>query len=105
ERLRLLTTWNDTARPVPDGDVAQQFAARARHTPDRPALLFEGTVVSYAALHRRANRLAYHLTALAAGPERLVAAALPRSAERVVALLVFLKSRAAYIPNDPDYQA
>ncbi|KJS51416.1 hypothetical protein VM98_37295, partial [Streptomyces rubellomurinus subsp. indigoferus] len=36
ERLRLLTIWNDTARPVPDGDVAQQFAARAGHTPDSP---------------------------------------------------------------------
>ncbi|WP_369182153.1 non-ribosomal peptide synthase/polyketide synthase [Streptomyces sp. Y1] len=105
ERLRLLTTWNDTARPVPDGDVAQQFAARARHTPDSPALLFEGTVLSYAELDRRANRLAHHLTALGAGPERLVAVALPRSAEMVVALLAVLKSGAAYIPIDPDYPA
>ena len=59
--------------------------------------------LTYAELNARANRLARHLIGLGAGPERLVAIAMPRSPEMVVAMLAVLKSGAAYVPVDPDY--
>src|SRR5258708_40050382 len=70
-----------------------------------PAVIYEDTTLSYAVLNARANRLAHLLIAQGAGPEQIVAVALPRSAELVVCLLAILKSGAAYLPLDPDYPA
>ncbi|MEU5185533.1 amino acid adenylation domain-containing protein [Streptomyces klenkii] len=101
EREQLLERWNDTARPVPESDLPTLFERRAARSPRAPALVFEGTRLTYAELNARANRLAHFLIARGAGPERVVAVALPRSAELVVALLAVLKTGAAYLPVDP----
>ena len=68
-------------------------------------MIFDGGAVSYAELNARANRLARYLVSLGAGPERLVAVAMPRSAEMIVAVLAVLKAGAAYVPVDPAYPA
>lgn len=85
--------------------LPELFAAQAAATPDAVAVTFEGRHTTYAELDRRANRLARVLAARGAGPDRLVAVALPRSTELVVALLAVLKAGAAYLPVDPDYPA
>ena len=69
------------------------------------AAVFENTALRYADLNARANRLAHLLIAHGAGPERIVALALPRSLEMVVAILAAHKAGAAYLPIDPDYPA
>jgi amino acid adenylation domain-containing protein len=61
--------------------------------------------MSYDELNTRANKLARHLVSLGAAPERLVAVAMDRSPELVVALLAVLKSGSAYLPVDPGYPA
>ncbi|MFK0100568.1 non-ribosomal peptide synthase/polyketide synthase [Streptomyces sp. NPDC091040] len=105
ERHELLTVRNDTARPTADTTLPALFEERVRATPDAPAVVFEDTVLSYAELNRRANRLAHALIAQGVGPEQVVALRLPRSAELVVAILAVLKTGAAYLPVDPDYPA
>ena len=62
-------------------------------------------MLSYAELDERASRLAWYLTGLGAGPERVVAVAVERSAAMVTALLAVAKAGAAYLPIDPDYPA
>ncbi|MFE9674083.1 amino acid adenylation domain-containing protein [Streptomyces sp. NPDC006259] len=83
--------------------VPDLFAARAAATPDAPALTADGTTWSYRELDERSNRVARALIARGVGPEDVVAVALPRSADLVLALLGVLKSGAAYAAVDPDY--
>ncbi|MEO3778895.1 amino acid adenylation domain-containing protein [Micromonospora sp. B11E3] len=94
--------WNDTARAVPDATLHDLVAAQAGRTPQAVALVEEGGTVTYADLDRRADRLARHLRTLGVGPERLVALALPRSVELVVAVLAVLKAGGGFLPLDLD---
>ncbi len=103
ERERVLVEWNDTARPLPARRVHELYAAQAARTPSAVAVVSGGVELTYAQLETRANRLAALLTARGAGPERLVAVALPRSADLLVALLAVLKTGAAYLPLDPEH--
>jgi len=82
-------------------DLFEQQVAR---TPDAVAVVCGDTRLTYLGLDVRANRLAYHLIQLGAGPEQLVAVLANRTADLIVALLAVLKSGAGYIPigiDDP----
>ncbi|MGW2052281.1 condensation domain-containing protein, partial [Streptomyces sp. NPDC001858] len=103
ERRRVLVEWNDTAHDVPGVTVPELFEAQVARTPGATAVVSNGVELSYGELNARANRLARYLVGRGAGPERLVAVALPRSVELVVALLAVLKSGAGYVPVDPEY--
>jgi amino acid adenylation domain-containing protein/non-ribosomal peptide synthase protein (TIGR01720 family) len=105
ERHRVLVDCNGEDRPAAPSTVPDVLAAQVAATPEAPAVEFAGRTLTYRELDERANRLARALIARGAGPERLVALALPRSAELVVAVLAVLKSGAAYVPVDPKYPA
>ncbi|MGW8703226.1 amino acid adenylation domain-containing protein, partial [Streptomyces eurythermus] len=105
ERHRVLCEWNDTGHPVPGGTLVDLFERQVACSADRVAVVFEGEALTYGELDARADRLAVCLRARGAGPEGIVAVALHRSAEMVVALLAVLKSGAAYLPVDPGLPA
>ncbi|MFC1431718.1 non-ribosomal peptide synthase/polyketide synthase [Streptacidiphilus sp. N1-3] len=101
EVRRVTREWNATALPVQDLTYPQILERRAALTPDALALVAGDERLDYAALNARANRLAHHLIAQGAGPERLVGLRLPRTADMVVAILAVWKSGAGYLPLDP----
>src|SRR6202011_4940721 len=105
ERGRVLVEWNDTARAVPQTTLTALIEAQVAQRGDATALVCEDAMLTYAALNARANRLAHLLIAQGAGPEQIVALALPRSAELIIGLLAIVKSGAAYLPLYPDYPA
>ncbi|MGH3695937.1 MAG: amino acid adenylation domain-containing protein, partial [Pseudonocardiaceae bacterium] len=105
QRRQLLVDWNKTAREVPAATVPALFDAQVALTPENVAVAFQEEFLSYAQLNDRANRLAAVLLARKIGPERLVALAIPRSIEMIVALLAILKSGAAYLPIDSGHPA
>ncbi|MER5771903.1 amino acid adenylation domain-containing protein [Streptomyces sp. NPDC001985] len=105
ERSRMLTRWNDTARPVPPGTVLDQFAARVARAPSAVAVRCGADEVSYAELDRRAGRLARRLTGAGVGPETLVGLCLPRGVDLVTGMLAVWKAGGAYVPLDPEYPA
>ncbi|MFD3744430.1 amino acid adenylation domain-containing protein [Nocardia sp. NPDC058633] len=61
--------------------------------------------LTYAEFDSRVNKLARHLISLGVGPESLVALALPRSIDLVVAMYAVSRSGGAYVPIDPDQPA
>ncbi|MET9173280.1 amino acid adenylation domain-containing protein [Streptomyces misionensis] len=105
ERERMLSRWNDTARERPALLVPAMIEAQVTRTPDAPAVSDGDATLSYRELNERANRLARLLAARGIGPETIVAVAVPRSPELVVAVLAALKSGAAYLPVDTAYPA
>jgi len=105
ERRLVLQEWNDTAHPVEAITLPELFERQVQKSPAATALVFEDTSLTYDELNTRANQLAHHLIAQGIGPESVVALALPRSLEMVVALLGILKAGAAYLPLDPHYPA
>ncbi|MEJ8655376.1 amino acid adenylation domain-containing protein [Streptomyces sp. MS1.AVA.4] len=105
EHRRVVAEWNATGHSVPLATWPAMFAEQVRARPDAIALVFEDERLTYAELDARANRLAHALLARGAGPERIVALALPRSAELIVAEVAVLKAGAAYLPIDHDYPA
>ncbi len=105
ERRRILGAFA-TAPEVPAGaptTLPALVEAQAERTPGATALLFGEDAVSYAALDARAEQLADLLRRRGAGPEIVVAIALERSPELVVAILATLKAGAAYLPLDPGH--
>ncbi|MGH4024646.1 MAG: amino acid adenylation domain-containing protein [Pseudonocardiaceae bacterium] len=105
ERHQVLEGWNDTACKVPAGTLPELVQRQVARTPRAPALVFDGGELSYAELNARANRLAHLLIRRGAGPEQVVALALPRSVDIVIAQLAVTKAGAAFLPIDPAYPA
>ncbi|MFD9598319.1 amino acid adenylation domain-containing protein, partial [Kitasatospora sp. NPDC059973] len=101
ELSRLLDTWNTTVEQPVEDCVHELFTAQATRTPDAIALTSGSAHLTYAELDERANRIAHHLIALGAGPERIVGLSLERGPDLIPALLGILKSGAAYLPLDP----
>ncbi|WP_422769149.1 amino acid adenylation domain-containing protein [Plantactinospora sp. WMMC1484] len=105
ERAELVAEWAATRHPLGTGSVADLLAEQAARTPDEVALVFAGRTLTYAEFDARINRLARFLVGRGAGPERVVALALPRSTEMVVALFAVLRTGAAYLPLELDHPA
>ncbi|MFE3738978.1 amino acid adenylation domain-containing protein [Streptomyces sp. NPDC059134] len=95
--------WHGPSRRIPPATLPELFEAQAAATPDRTALVFEGSRTRYDRLDADANRLAHLLLERGVRPGDRVAVAVPRSVELVVALLAVVKSGAAYVPVDPDH--
>ncbi|NUR92557.1 MAG: amino acid adenylation domain-containing protein, partial [Nonomuraea sp.] len=85
--------------------VVDAFLDQVRLTPGETALTCGDESLTFERLGVRVERLARRLAASGAGPERVVAVVLPRSADLVVALLAVLRSGAAFLPVDPSYPA
>ena len=79
------------------------FEARVRETPGAPAVESADRSWLYEELNARANRIAHWLIGRGIGPERVVAVAMPRSAEQIAVLLGIMKAGAAYLPWDLSY--
>ncbi|WP_079047947.1 non-ribosomal peptide synthetase [Streptomyces hirsutus] len=79
------------------------FEERVRAAPGNIALEFEGELLTYGELNRKANRLAHHLRDnCGVRPDDRVAILVRRPPDMIVAMLAALKAGGAYVPLDPD---
>ncbi|MEU9166475.1 amino acid adenylation domain-containing protein [Streptomyces sp. NPDC048420] len=97
ERGRL-DQWSAAGgEPLQPESLAEMFTRQVRLRPAAPAL----NDLTYAELDARARELASALAGRGIGPGDLVAVRLPRSTDRVVAILAVALAGAAFLPVDP----
>ncbi|MFI1917858.1 non-ribosomal peptide synthase/polyketide synthase [Nocardia sp. NPDC020380] len=105
ERALLLRDWALTPgeAAAPQRTLAEMFTDAATAHADAKAVSCNGEALSYRELNTRVDLLAHRLVAHGVGPETLVAVALERSIDLVVALLAVIKAGGGYLPIDPSY--
>ena len=86
----------------PMGSYAFLIERQAALRPAALALVWDGGSMDFRTLDRQANHLAQRLAAFGVSSGSLVAMAIGRCAELVVAMLAVTKSGAAFLPLDPD---
>ncbi|WP_084483903.1 non-ribosomal peptide synthetase [Nocardia anaemiae] len=107
ESTRILTLWNDTAHQVNTATtLVSLLDETVAATPESTALVTaDGVRISYVELDRRVNKVARYLISLGVRPESLVALAIRRSVDLVVAMYAVSKAGGVYVPIDPDQPA
>lgn len=100
EATRTLFDFNATDHPVADTTLVAMIEAAMAATPDATALVFQDASLTYRDLDGRSRALAQALVARGAGADAVVAVALPRSLDLVIALVATLRAGAAYLPMD-----
>ncbi|HEU4326191.1 MAG TPA: amino acid adenylation domain-containing protein [Roseiflexaceae bacterium] len=103
ERAALLEASRPRARYDTERGLHALVEQWARETPDAPAVVCGGQQISYAALDRRAGRLALLLRASGVRPEERVGICVERSIDTLVCVLAVWKAGGAYVPLDPEY--
>jgi len=100
-----LESWNQTdSNYFQDQTLVDLFEEQVNKTPDKIALVFEQTSLTYQELNQKANQLAHYLREnYPIEPDSLIGICTERSLEMVIGLLGVLKAGAAYVPIDSDY--
>ncbi|WP_036528383.1 amino acid adenylation domain-containing protein [Nocardia sp. CNY236] len=87
----------------PATTLAMLLTDTAARVPDVIAVRYLGTDTTYRELDHQSNVLARALIDHGAAPEAIVAIALPRGLDAIVAVWAVAKTGAAYVPIDPSY--
>jgi len=96
--------WNDTLVDYPENTAVHQFVSlNAEQYPDKTAIKYKDSSISYRQLNEKANRISAYLIDNQVHPGDTIALILDRSVEMMASLLAIMKSGAAYIPVDPEY--
>ena len=104
QRQKMIVQWNDTEMAYPtDSTLHQEFARQAAMTPDRVAVEFEDTALTYAQVESRSNQIARFLRQNGVNQGDLVGICVERSEQMLVNLYGIMKAGAGYVPLDPAY--
>lgn len=104
EKKLLLENFNNTYLPYDKSKtIVDLFEEQVLKTPNKTALIFGDSKLTYDELNQKANQLAHKLVSLGVKPGNVVAVLLNRSLEMIIALIAILKTGAAYLPLDPEY--
>ncbi len=100
EAQQVVHAFNATAHALPPTTLVELLQQGMDRDPHAPALVFGDAELDHATLEARSFALAAQLRSMGVGPGSVVAVALPRSLELVIALVAVLRAGAAYLPLD-----
>lgn len=79
------------------------FTLQAIKSPEKTAVEFEDTKLSYKELDEKSTQLANYLVNKGVGLESFIPICIDRSLEMMISILGVLKAGAVYVPIDPEY--
>lgn len=104
ERNKLLYGFNNTDVDYEkDATVYELIEKTAKENPDKKAIVFEDSIITYKELMDKSNIVARKLKEYGIEPNTIVGIMANRSIDMMVSLLGIIKSGAAYLPIDPEY--
>lgn len=100
----ILNVFNNTSAHYPRNEnLVSLFEQQVLQTPDKTALIFGDSTLSYQQLNEQANRLAATIMqGRSIQPDECIGILLPKSDLLLIAILGVLKTGAAYVPIDMD---
>lgn len=103
-QIEQLDKWNATAAEFPNCTLHSLFESEAQQKPDKLAVVYEESRLTYHELNSRANALSYYLTTkVPIKPNQLVALVMDKSEHMITSILSVWKTGGAYVPIDPSY--
>ncbi|GAA4726518.1 non-ribosomal peptide synthetase [Brevibacillus fulvus] len=104
ERELILVEWNQTEKAYPQQKLVHELVEQqAERYPALPAVCYDGEMLTYEELNRRANQLAHYLLERGIHTETPVGVCMDRCLDQIVSLLAVLKAGGVYLPLDPQY--
>ncbi|NEQ81120.1 MAG: non-ribosomal peptide synthetase, partial [Moorea sp. SIO2I5] len=92
---------NATVAPISDEMLHTLFAAQVQVRGNESALISSQRTLTYQELYELSNQVGHKLRSLGVTPNQLVAVAMEKGWEQIVAAIGILASGAAYVPIDP----
>ncbi|MDC7777729.1 non-ribosomal peptide synthetase/type I polyketide synthase [Bacillus cereus] len=103
EEKFLLQGGQNQSATFPHTTLHQLIEMQAEKHPERVALTFENSEMTYGELNERADKVAFALLKEGVTLDSPVAVMLDYSFNMIISLLGILKAGGAYVPIDPDY--
>lgn len=104
EQNKILYGLNNTYLQYPkEKTIAELIEDQSLKTPEKIAITFENSSLTFKELNDKSNILAHYLRSKNIQRNDIVGIILERSLELIVAILAVLKSGACYIPIDPTF--
>ena len=103
EKQKVLKEWNNTQAPLPPDSVYELFKKQVDKTPDNIAIYHEEITLTYSALDKKINELAFYIHSLGIRKPSVVGIYADSSPTCIAAFLAMLKLGITYVPLDPFY--
>ena len=106
ERKVILEDFNNTKKDYPKEmrvfDNLEKYAAK---NPTKPALYFEGNMMTYGEFNEKVNSLAHSIIEAKVGKNNIIGIMFERSFDMLIAIYAVVKSGNTYMPIDPHFPA
>lgn len=106
EKNKIIEEFNQTEVFYPKNNTILDYInAQVVKTPNKIAIQFENTSLTYHELETRSNQLANYLVNKGMNKGDLIGIYLERSLEMIIGIIGIIKVGGAYVPIDPEYPA
>ena len=103
-QLLQLAEWNEVEQDYPQLTLNEIFVQEAERVPDKVALIYERTMLTYREMDQLTNQLARYLRSiLPCAPDTIVGLILDKTELMFLSVFAVWKAGLAYVPIDPSF--